>query len=73
MRSEVLREALQKVPPDFDMQNLALSLALRRLPRLRWKNVPIHFRARRGGDNSINYRKIVAMGLAMLRNLPRVR
>jgi hypothetical protein len=40
---------------------------------LRWKYVPIHFRARQGGENSINYRKIIRMGLNMLRDLRRVR
>ncbi len=72
IRSSVLRQALQIVPRDFDIQNIALSLALRKLPGIRWKFVPIHFRARRGGENSINYRKIMSMGFKMLADLHRV-
>jgi glycosyltransferase involved in cell wall biosynthesis len=73
IRAEALREALERVPDDFDIQNVALSLVLHRIRRLRWKYVPIHFRARQGGENSINYRKIIRMGLNMLRDLRRVR
>jgi dolichol-phosphate mannosyltransferase len=72
IRADVLREALQKVPNDFDIQNVAISLALTRLPGIRWKYAPIHFRARQGGENSINYRKIMSMGVKMLRDLRRV-
>jgi len=73
IRSEPLREALRKVPEDFDIQNVALSLALCRMRTLRWKYIPIHFRARRGGENSINYQNIIKLGFNMLRDLRRVR
>lgn len=72
MRTSALNEALKRVPADFDMQNTALTLALRRAPALRWKYVPIHFRDRQGGTNSINLRRIVAMGWELLTNLHRV-
>ena len=73
MRAEVLREALRMVPNDFDIQNVALSLALRKLGNPRWKYVPIHFRARQGGEHHLNYRKIIRMGFNMLRDLGRIR
>lgn len=73
IRSAALREALQMVPHDFDIQNVALSLALHRLRGLRWKHILIHFRGRRGGENSINYRQIVTMGLKMLREIRSIR
>ncbi len=69
IRSSVLRAALARVPADFDLQNIALALALRKTAGLRWKHVPIHFRARQGGENSIHYRKIATMGLKMLGDL----
>jgi glycosyltransferase involved in cell wall biosynthesis len=72
MRSSILRAALPKVPADFDIQNIALTLALRRLPNVRWKYVPIRFLPRRGGENSINFQKIIRMGLRMLCDLRRV-
>jgi dolichol-phosphate mannosyltransferase len=72
MRTSVLAEALGRVPEDFNMQNTALTLALRRQPAVRWKYVPIHFRGRRGGTNSINLKRIASMGWELLRNLHRI-
>lgn len=67
-----LQRALQKVPQEFDLQNIALTLALKRDPTLRWAYVPIRFRARQGGTNSINLRNIVHMGVRMLIEINRV-
>jgi dolichol-phosphate mannosyltransferase len=72
MRTSVLAEALKRVPDDFDMQNTAVTLALRRRLAVRWKYVPIHFRDRRGGTNSINLKRIASMGWELLRNLHRI-
>ena len=73
LRKTALARALDKVPPDFDVQNIALTVALKRCPGLRWQYVPIHFRDRQGGVNSINLPKIVRMGWAMLRELRNVK
>jgi glycosyltransferase involved in cell wall biosynthesis len=73
MRAEALRKALALVPPDFDIQNVALSLAFHKIEGIRWKFVPIHFRARSAGENSINYKKIARMGMRMLREIRNVR
>lgn len=73
IRREVLAQALEKIPEDFDIHNVALTLTLKRLPGLRWRYVPIHFRDRQGGSNSINLPKIVRMGWGMLRDLKRIR
>jgi dolichol-phosphate mannosyltransferase len=72
MRTSALQAALTKIPDDFDMQNVALTLTLKRNPSLRWKYVPIHFRDRQGGTNSINLRRIAAMGWNLLRSLPKI-
>ena len=69
MRAKSLRNALKSVPACFDLQNIALSVALKSERQLRWKYLPIHFRARQGGKNSINYYKIATMGLIFLRDL----
>lgn len=73
MRREALVDALERVPADFDIHNVALTVALRQNPKWRWKWVPIHFRARQGGENSINLRKVAKMGLGMLRDLKRIK
>jgi glycosyltransferase involved in cell wall biosynthesis len=72
IRTPVLETALARIPEDFDMQNVALTVALRRDSNLRWKYVPIHFRDRQGGTNSINYSRIMSMGWELLRNLHRI-
>ncbi|HZR79072.1 MAG TPA: glycosyltransferase family 2 protein [Chthoniobacterales bacterium] len=72
LRANVLRSALRHVPADLDLQNIALTISLKRERDLRWRDVPIHFRARQGGENSINYHKIAKMGARFLRDLPRI-
>jgi dolichol-phosphate mannosyltransferase len=72
IRAGALRRALRRVPADIDLQNIALTIALKREPELRWKHLSIHFRARQGGENSINYRKIAEMGFGFLRDLRRI-
>jgi dolichol-phosphate mannosyltransferase len=72
MKAKALRKALRKVPADFELQNIGLTFALKQQPYLAWKYFPIHFRARRGGENSINYRKIAKMGINLLRDFRRI-
>jgi len=71
MRANALRKALRQVPADFELQNIGLTFALKQ-QQLAWKYFPIHFRARRGGKNSINYRKIAKMGINLLRDFRRI-
>ena len=72
MRAKALRKALRRVPADFELQNIGLTFVLKQQPHLAWKYFPIHFRARRGGENSINYRKIAKMGINLLRDFRRI-
>lgn len=72
IRAGALRAALRSIPADFDLQNIALTFALKRELDLRWKHLPIHFRARRGGKNSLNFRRILKMGFNLLRDFRRI-
>ena len=72
IRTRALQGALARIPADFDMQNVALTLALKRDRRLRWNYVPIHFRDRQGGTNSINIRRILGMGFTLVTNLHKI-
>ena len=72
VRTPILARALARIPADFDMQNVALTLALKRNRGLRWKHIPIHFRDRQGGANSINLRRILRMGFTLLTNLHQI-
>ena len=67
MRAKALKIALRKVPADFELQNIGLALALKREPDLSWEYFPIHFRARGTGKSSFNCRRIVTMGMNLLR------
>jgi glycosyltransferase involved in cell wall biosynthesis len=71
MSAAVLRPALDRIPGDFGLQNIALTVMLRRGPA-KWSFVPILFRPRAGGTNSINLRRIAAMGWRMLGELGRL-
>ncbi len=73
IRRQVLAPALALIPPAFDIHNVALSYVLRREPSLRWKRVPIHFRDRQGGSNSIYLPAVARMGLGMLLDLRKLR
>jgi len=72
LRHGALERALANVPKNFDIQNVALTVSLKRNPALRWSYVPIRFRARQGGTNSINLPKIARMGFEMLIQIHRV-
>ena len=72
IRAKALRSALRRVPANLDLQNIALTISLKRERDLRWKDVPIHFRARQGGENSINYHKIAKLGARFLRDFQRI-
>jgi glycosyltransferase involved in cell wall biosynthesis len=73
MRTAALKTALLKIPDDFDMQNVALTLALKRDPELRWKYIPIHFRDRQGGTPSIDFKRMAGMGWGLLGNLHKIK
>jgi dolichol-phosphate mannosyltransferase len=72
VRTSALAGALRRIPADFDMQNVALTVALKRNRSLRWKYIPIHFRDRQGGTNSINLGRIVSMGWKLMRSFHRI-
>lgn len=62
MNVEAIRPVLALIPKDFFLANVALSaIAVRKGLRLRW--LPITFRPRQGGVNSINLRRITRIGI----------
>ncbi len=73
LRSEVLAHALTHIPSEFNLQNIALTLWLKRQRNLRWHGIDIHFPERRGGVNSLNSLRAIRTGLAMLRELKTLR
>ena len=61
MKADILRENIKFVPKDFNLSNVVISViyAKKKLPV---KYLPITFRPRQGGVNSINMKKIIGIG-----------
>jgi cellulose synthase/poly-beta-1,6-N-acetylglucosamine synthase-like glycosyltransferase len=73
MRKKTLAEAITKVPASFDIHNVALTFILKQSPEVRWAYVPIRFRDRQGGSNSINLLNVAHLGTSMLFDLAKLR
>jgi glycosyltransferase involved in cell wall biosynthesis len=69
IRGPILKAALERIPEDVDLQNVALTFQMKRITGLRWRHEPIHFRARREGVNSIHLFRIIRMGFGLIRDL----
>ncbi len=67
MSAETLKENLEYIPEDFFLTNVALS-AIYKKRRQKVHFVPISFRPRQGGTNSINLFKIFKVGLSSIRS-----
>ena len=67
MRRAALERALPAVAPAFELQNVALTVALRRIPGLRWAWVPIAFPRRAGGANRLKWAGIARLAWSMWR------
>jgi len=73
LRRPVLERALARIPASFNIHNVALTFVLRKFPDVRWKVVPIRFRERQGGDNSINILNVAHWGIDMLLELRKLK
>ena len=67
MSAATLRENLRYIPDDFFLTNVALS-AIYKKRRQKVHFIPISFRPRQGGRNSINIIKIFKVGLSSIRS-----
>jgi glycosyltransferase involved in cell wall biosynthesis len=72
IRTSKLKEALRRIPDDFEMQNVGLTLALKRDPALRWTYVPIRFRQRQGGTTKFGFRRVIALSCRLLLSLHKI-
>ena len=67
MKAEVLREQIRLIPENFNLSNVILSVIYAK-KGLRVKYIPITFRPRQGGENSINLKKIFGIGCHAVRD-----
>lgn len=67
MKAEVLRQQIRLIPKDFNLSNVLISVIYAK-KKLKVKYIPITFRPRQGGKNSINLKKIFGIGCQAVRD-----
>ncbi len=72
MSAGYLRRYLGKMPPDYNLPNAILTVLGAR-DRRKIRFIPVTFRPRRAGKNSINLKKIVKIGIRALRDFAMIR
>jgi len=73
IRRDAMADALKRIPASFNIHNVALTFILKKTPDVRWAYVPIRFRERQGGSNSINLMNVAHWGTDMLLELRRLK
>lgn len=71
MEAKGLRDNIGLIPEDFNLSNVILSIIYER-KKLRVKYIPITFKPRQGGKNSINLLKIFRIGLKALKDFKEI-
>ena len=71
IRSDVLKKYISLIPQDFFLSNVLLSVIFEK-KGCRVKYLPITFRPRQGGVNSINLKRIVKIGIKALRDFRQI-
>lgn len=66
IRVEVLPNAVSRIPKDFFLANVALSVLLRRTQGVRHGTVPIRFRERYGGEPSVRLGKFGSKAIELV-------
>lgn len=71
MKVSAIKPILAQIPQDFFLSNVAISaIAVKNKVKSRW--IPITFRPRQGGVNSINLRRIFKIGVKAVGDLYRI-
>lgn len=64
MKADSLKKAVEKIPDGFNLSNVLVSVYFEK--KMKTKYIPITFRQRQGGKNSINIKNIVKIGYKAL-------
>lgn len=67
IRAEVLKKYLKIIPKDSFLANVIMSTLIVK-DKLRFIWIPINFKTRQGGVNSINFKKIIKIGIKALKD-----
>lgn len=71
MSAETLKKVLEKVPERFNLSNVLVSVIYLK-DGYRTRYLPITFRPRQGGVNSVNFRKIFRIGWQALKDFRKI-
>ncbi len=67
IQRDILAKYIQKIPKDFNLSNVMLTVSLLHAKE-NVKFIPITFRPRQGGVNSINFKKITKIGIQSIKD-----
>ena len=67
MSAKSLQEYIDQIPKDYNLSNVLLTVIYEKNKR-RIRYIPITFRPRQGGENSINLKKIIPIGKKALKD-----
>ena len=71
MNAKVLQENIQLIPKDYNLSNVIVSVIYAK-KKLRVKYLPITFKPRQGGVNSINMKKIFRIGKQAVKDFSKI-
>lgn len=71
MKANTLQNNISLIPKDFNLSNVIISVIYTK-KHLKIKFLPISFRSRQGGTNSINLRKIFKIGIQALKDFRQI-
>jgi glycosyltransferase involved in cell wall biosynthesis len=72
LKAEILSKYLPLISPDFNLSNVMLCVCLTRYKE-NMAFIPITFKPRQGGVNSINFRKIIKIGVKAIKDFSRIK
>ncbi len=67
MKVDTLKEQINRIPKDFNLSNVLISVLYEK-EHLKVKYIPITFRQRQGGKNSINLKRICKIGMQAVKD-----
>lgn len=71
MKADILKENLKLIPEKFNLSNVIISVIYAK-KKYNVKYIPITFRPRQGGVNSINLKKISKIGIQAIRDFKEI-
>lgn len=73
IKRDVLKKCCTKIPKDFNLSNVLLTVLLVKRNKEKVKFIPITFRPRQGGVNSINLKKITKIGIQAIKDFRQIK